>query len=105
MSTMACREIMKNLTSGELMSKAKSLLRAMVDRGEASSRRLQLNAGRLAALSIPIPAVADMPLYAGDPLTPFVGATKNAKRLPIKNAPTLTKIPVLPISYNDALPL
>lgn len=50
-------------------------------------------------------SVADMPLYSGDPLTPFVGATKNAKRLPIKDAPTLTKIPVLPISYADALPL
>ena len=50
-------------------------------------------------------SVADMPLYAGDPLTPFIGATKNAKRLPIKEAATLTKIPVLPISYSDALPL
>ncbi len=50
-------------------------------------------------------SVADMPVYAGDPLTPFVGATKNAKRLSVKNAPTLTKIPVLPISYSDALPL
>jgi N-acetylated-alpha-linked acidic dipeptidase len=50
-------------------------------------------------------SVADMPLYPGDPLTPGVGATKEAKRLPIKNAPTLTKIPVMPISYSDALPL
>ncbi|HKC66309.1 MAG TPA: transferrin receptor-like dimerization domain-containing protein [Pyrinomonadaceae bacterium] len=50
-------------------------------------------------------SVADMPLYPGDPLTPGVGATKNAKRLPIKSAPTLTKIPVMPISYADALPL
>ncbi|PYS48052.1 MAG: folate hydrolase [Acidobacteria bacterium] len=50
-------------------------------------------------------SVADMPLYPGDPLTPGVGATKNAKRLPIKNAPTLTKIPVMPISYADAQPL
>jgi N-acetylated-alpha-linked acidic dipeptidase len=50
-------------------------------------------------------SVADMPLYPGDPLTPGVGATKNAKRLPLKNAPTLTKIPVLPISYADAQPL
>lgn len=38
-------------------------------------------------------------------MTPGVGATKNAKRLPLKNAPTLTKIPVLPISYADAQPL
>src|SRR2546423_1004724 len=50
-------------------------------------------------------SVADMPLYPGDPLTPGIGATKDAKRLPIKNAPTLTKIPVMPISYADALPL
>ena len=50
-------------------------------------------------------SVADMPLHPGDPLTPFVGATKDAKRLPIKEAKTLTKIPVLPISYSDALPL
>lgn len=50
-------------------------------------------------------SVADMPLYPGDPLTPGVGATKNAKRLEIKDAPTLTKIPVLPISYADAQPL
>ena len=50
-------------------------------------------------------SVADMPLYPGDPLTPGVGATANAKRLDIKEAATLTKIPVLPISYGDALPL
>jgi N-acetylated-alpha-linked acidic dipeptidase len=49
-------------------------------------------------------SVADMPLYAGDPLTPFVGATKSAKRLPLGEAKTLTKIPVLPISYKDAMP-
>lgn len=50
-------------------------------------------------------SVMDMPLYPGDPLTPGVGATSIAKRLDIKNAKTLTKIPVLPISYSDALPL
>ena len=50
-------------------------------------------------------SVADMPLYPGDPLTPGVGATKDAKRLEIKDAATLTKIPVLPISYGDAQPL
>jgi N-acetylated-alpha-linked acidic dipeptidase len=50
-------------------------------------------------------SVADMPLYSGDPLTPGIGATQNAKRLDIKTAPTLTKIPTLPISYGDALPL
>jgi N-acetylated-alpha-linked acidic dipeptidase len=50
-------------------------------------------------------SVADMPTYPGDPLTPGVGATKDAKRLAVKDAPTLTKIPVLPISYGDAQPL
>jgi len=50
-------------------------------------------------------SVADMPLYPGDPLTPGVGATKDAKRYAVRDAPTLTKIPVLPISYADALPL
>ncbi len=50
-------------------------------------------------------SVMDMPLYPGDPLTKGIGATKDAKRIDIKNAETLTKIPVLPISYSDALPL
>jgi len=50
-------------------------------------------------------SVADMPFYAGDPLTPGVGATKDAKRLKIEDSPTITKIPVLPISYADAQPL
>jgi len=50
-------------------------------------------------------SVADMPLFPGDPLTPGIGATPDAKRLDLKNAPTLTKIPVLPISYSDAQPL
>jgi N-acetylated-alpha-linked acidic dipeptidase len=50
-------------------------------------------------------SVADMPLYPGDPLTPGVGGTKDAKRLELKDAKTITKIPVLPISYADAQPL
>jgi N-acetylated-alpha-linked acidic dipeptidase len=50
-------------------------------------------------------SVADMPYYPGDPLTPGVGATKDAKRLKIEEAATITKIPVLPISYADAQPL
>ncbi|HEY2381101.1 MAG TPA: M28 family peptidase, partial [Terriglobia bacterium] len=50
-------------------------------------------------------SVADLPLYPGDPLTPGVGSTPDAKRIDIKDAATLTKIPVLPISYGDALPL
>ena len=43
--------------------------------------------------------------YPGDPLTPGVGATAEAKRLTIRDAKTITKIPVLPISYSDAVPL
>jgi N-acetylated-alpha-linked acidic dipeptidase len=50
-------------------------------------------------------SVMDMVIYPGDPLTPGIGATAAAKRLPIKEAQTLTKIPVLPISYGDAQPL
>ena len=50
-------------------------------------------------------SVLDMPTYPGDPLTPGYGSTKNAKRLDYKTAPTLTQIPVLPISYADATPL
>ena len=41
----------------------------------------------------------------GDPLTPGVGATEGAKRLPISEAKSIAKIPVLPISYGDAQPL
>jgi N-acetylated-alpha-linked acidic dipeptidase len=51
-------------------------------------------------------SVADMPLYPGDPLTPGVGATpERAAGVDLARARTLTKIPVMPISYGDALPL
>ena len=50
-------------------------------------------------------SVMDMPVYPGDPLTPGVGATKDAKRLKLSEVTTLTKIPTLPISYADAQPL
>lgn len=50
-------------------------------------------------------SVMDMPTYPGDVLTPFVGATADATRLDKDDAPTITEIPVLPISYRDALPL
>ncbi len=50
-------------------------------------------------------SVMDMPLYPGDVLTPGYAATKDAKRLKREEAPTITKIPVLPISYEDAQPL
>lgn len=50
-------------------------------------------------------SVMDMPTYPGDVLTPGHGATRNAKRLKRQDAPTITRIPVLPMSYRDALPL
>jgi N-acetylated-alpha-linked acidic dipeptidase len=50
-------------------------------------------------------SVIDMSAYPGDPLTPGIGATKDAKRLDRLQAPSLLKIPVLPISYHDAAPL
>jgi len=50
-------------------------------------------------------SVLDAPVYPGDPLTPGVGAKGDVKRLAIKDAATITKIPVLPISYGDAKPL
>jgi N-acetylated-alpha-linked acidic dipeptidase len=50
-------------------------------------------------------SVMDMTVHPGDPLTPGVGATKDAKRLALNEAKSLTKIPVLPISYADAQPL
>jgi N-acetylated-alpha-linked acidic dipeptidase len=50
-------------------------------------------------------SVEDITQYSGDPLTPGVGATKDAKRLAMADAKTLPKIPVIPISYGDAQPL
>jgi len=50
-------------------------------------------------------SVMDMVIHPGDPLTPAVGATKEAKRLPLSEAKVFTKIPTLPISYGDAQPL
>jgi N-acetylated-alpha-linked acidic dipeptidase len=47
-------------------------------------------------------SVADMTTFPGDPLTPGIGATAGAKRLTRAEAPTLLKIPTLPISYADA---
>jgi N-acetylated-alpha-linked acidic dipeptidase len=50
-------------------------------------------------------SVQDSSVFMGDPLTPGIGATPDAKRLALKDAQSLTKIPVLPISYADAEPL
>ncbi len=50
-------------------------------------------------------SVMDMPVYPGDPLTPGIGATDPKRTPDPKKAQTVTKIPVLPISYADAEPL
>lgn len=50
-------------------------------------------------------SVLDLPMYSGDPLTPGTPSVAGAKRLDLKDAQTLTKIPTLPISYGDAQPL
>jgi N-acetylated-alpha-linked acidic dipeptidase len=50
-------------------------------------------------------SILDMPLYAGDPLTPGVGATADARRLDRSEAPVMPKIPVQPLSSADAQPL
>lgn len=50
-------------------------------------------------------SVMDMPIHSGDPLTPGIAATENARRLELKDVKTFAKIPTLPISYADAKPL
>ena len=49
-------------------------------------------------------SVMDMPVYPGDPQTPGVGAVPGVKLIPLDQVQTITKIPVLPISYSDAQP-
>jgi N-acetylated-alpha-linked acidic dipeptidase len=50
-------------------------------------------------------SVMDMPIHPGDPQTPGWASEKGARRLDRGASKTLLKIPVLPISYGDALPL
>jgi N-acetylated-alpha-linked acidic dipeptidase len=50
-------------------------------------------------------SVMDMPTYPGDPLSPGWGAVPGARRLTLSEAKTIEPIPVLPLSYSDALPL
>ncbi len=73
------------------------------DDGYGAADTYPAGAGRPAA-GLQRGSVADMPIYSGDPLTPGVGATKDAPRVPLAEAKTLLKIPVLPISYQDARP-
>jgi N-acetylated-alpha-linked acidic dipeptidase len=50
-------------------------------------------------------SVEDLATGSGDPLTPGIGSVPGARRLSLSEAPLLTKIPTLPISYGDAQPL
>lgn len=50
-------------------------------------------------------SILDLTLYAGDPLSPGWASEEGSKRLPLSEAATVMKIPVLPISYGDAQPL
>jgi N-acetylated-alpha-linked acidic dipeptidase len=50
-------------------------------------------------------SVMDMPIYPGDPLSPGKPSDPGSRGLDRSAAPTALKIPVLPISYGDALPL
>jgi N-acetylated-alpha-linked acidic dipeptidase len=50
-------------------------------------------------------SVMDMPTYPGDPQTPGAPSKPDAERIPLDQVTTLQKIPVLPISYGDALPI
>ena len=47
-------------------------------------------------------SVLDLALYPGDPLSPGWASEPGSKRLPLSEAQTIMKIPVLPISYGDA---
>jgi N-acetylated-alpha-linked acidic dipeptidase len=50
-------------------------------------------------------SVLDIAQFPGDPLSPGFASVPGVKRLPLSEAHTLMKIPVLPISYEDAQPL
>jgi N-acetylated-alpha-linked acidic dipeptidase len=50
-------------------------------------------------------SVQYIPFYPGDPLTPGYAATENATRIKMEDSIVLPKIPSLPLSWKDALPL
>ncbi|KAI8981818.1 hypothetical protein BDF20DRAFT_818507 [Mycotypha africana] len=50
-------------------------------------------------------SVEYLPLNVGDPLTPGIPALENATRIPMEESNALPKIPSLPLSWHDALPL
>ena len=45
----------------------------------------------------------DVPIYPGDPLTPFEPSIPGVERIPFEDAANVQKIPVQPISYGEAL--
>jgi N-acetylated-alpha-linked acidic dipeptidase len=50
-------------------------------------------------------SVMDMPRYPGDPMSPGWASEQGARKLPLNEVRTFAPIPVLPISWSDALPL
>jgi N-acetylated-alpha-linked acidic dipeptidase len=50
-------------------------------------------------------SVLDITLYPGDPLSPGWSSEAGSRRLPLQDAKTLMKIPVMPLSYADAQPI
>ena len=50
-------------------------------------------------------SIMDLPTRPGDPLTPYIGATKDAERLDLEDVEIFVGIPTLPISYKDAMPI
>lgn len=50
-------------------------------------------------------SVMDLPLYPGDPLTPGKPSVPGVPRLKIEDAKNLQRIPVMPISWEDAKPI
>ncbi len=50
-------------------------------------------------------SVMDMPTHPGDPLSPGWASEPGSRRLAVSEAQTIERIPVLPISYEDALPI
>jgi N-acetylated-alpha-linked acidic dipeptidase len=50
-------------------------------------------------------SVMDMPMYPGDPQTPDRASKPGVERIPLAEVPTIEKIPTIPISWGDALPI
>jgi N-acetylated-alpha-linked acidic dipeptidase len=50
-------------------------------------------------------SVMDMPTYPGDPQSPGWASETGARKVPIDQVTIFSPIPVLPISYGDALPI